>query len=96
MGDEWGSEEGADECDGDELEDSFQAQRHLEGLKLGDEQADAGDGDEGELEAYMLQIERIDTQHDEEGEGTGIDGQGCAREGLAKQENGEHECGTDE
>ena len=41
-----------------------------------------------------MQVERVEAQHEEESEGATVDGDGLAVEKLAKQQDGEHDVGT--
>ena len=65
-------EKGAESCDAEEALQKVQ-NAIANGILCHDlltEEADAGHGEEGELESYIVQIEGIDAQHDEKGYGT--------------------------
>ena len=46
------------------------------------------------MKTYVVQIEGVDAQHDEESQGAGIEREVVAEGRLAEQQEGEHEGGA--
>lgn len=83
VGNEWSGENVANQRDGDDSDEpSIVCPVVLKREKcdeLSAKNSDAGNRNEGKLKTYIMQVERIDTEHDEEGNSARVGGWAVAK-----------------